>query len=34
MVAVAAQIVHFLPQILAFRSHLGEELAQAHDLSL
>ena len=28
-VAVAAQIVHLLPQVLAFRSQFGEELAQA-----
>jgi hypothetical protein len=34
MVALATQIVHFLPQIGAFRSHLGEALAQAQNLRL
>jgi hypothetical protein len=34
MVAVAAQIVRFLPQIFAIRPHFGEELAQTPDLRL
>jgi hypothetical protein len=31
MVAVAAQIVHFPPQILMVRLNLGEPMAQAQD---
>jgi hypothetical protein len=34
MVAVAAQIVHFLPQRVAVRLHFGEVLSQFKDLSL
>jgi hypothetical protein len=34
MVAVAAQSVHFLAQLVAIRSQFGEELAQAEDLRL
>jgi hypothetical protein len=34
MIAVAAQIVHFLPQLVAVRRHLGEVLAQSKRLSI
>jgi hypothetical protein len=34
MVAVAAQIVHFLPQLVAVRRHFGEALSQSQHLGL
>jgi hypothetical protein len=34
MVAVAAQIVHFLPQLVPIRGRVSEALSQFHHLSL
>jgi hypothetical protein len=34
MVAIAAQIVHFLPPRVAVRLHFGEVLSQSKHLSL
>ena len=34
MIAITAQIVHFLPKVVPVRLHLSKELAQPEHLSL